>query len=76
LIRMIDGEPSSSPAGIIDAGHPPLDAMHRKLMQFLEQVKVFDVIRPGRRIDVPVESVGFSVMCKRELLTTGSAGLI
>ena len=38
-------------------GYPPLVAMHRKLLQFLEQVKVFDVIRPGRRIDVPVEAV-------------------
>ena len=39
------------------ANQGPLVAMHQKLLQFLEQVKVLDVIRPGRRIDVPVEAV-------------------
>ena len=65
------------------ASHPPLVAMHRKLMQFLEQVKVFDVIRPGRRIDVPVEAVRLIDQIKGPvrlgrpvLAATGSAGLI
>jgi len=37
---------------------PPLLAVHSKLMRFLKDVKLSDLVLPGRRIDVPVEMVG------------------
>ena len=36
---------------------PPLLAVHSKLMRFLKDVKLSDLVLPGRRIDVPVEMV-------------------
>lgn len=36
---------------------PPLLAVHSKLMRFLKDVKLSDLVTPGRRIDVPVEMV-------------------
>jgi Rrf2 family protein len=36
----------------------PLAAVQSKLMRFLKDVKLSDLIRPGHRIDVPVEQVG------------------
>jgi len=36
---------------------PPLLAVHSKLMRFLRDVKLSDLVLPGRRIDVPVEMV-------------------
>jgi Rrf2 family protein len=36
----------------------PLQALHYKLVRFLQDVKLADIILPGRRIDVPVEMVG------------------
>ena len=35
----------------------PLLAVHSKLMRFLKDVKLSDLVLPGRRIDVPVEMV-------------------
>jgi Rrf2 family protein len=36
---------------------PPLQALYHRMMGFLKQVKVLDLIAAGRRIDVPVEMV-------------------
>ena len=36
----------------------PLRALHEKLIRFLKDVKISDLVVPGRRIDVPVELVG------------------
>ena len=36
----------------------PIRALHGKLIQFLKDVKLADIVVPGRRIDVPVELVG------------------
>jgi Rrf2 family protein len=36
---------------------PALLAVHSKLMRFLRDVKLSDLVLPGRRIDVPVEMV-------------------
>ena len=36
---------------------PPLLAVHSKLMRFLKDVKLSDLVLPGLRIDVPVEMV-------------------
>ena len=38
---------------------PPLLAVHSKLMRFLRDVKLSDLLLPGHRIDVPLELVGF-----------------
>jgi Rrf2 family protein len=35
----------------------PVQALHYKLMQFLHDVAVADLVWPGRRIDVPAESL-------------------
>ena len=40
--------------------HGPVHAFHHKLRQFLRAVMVSDLVLPGRRIDVPVESVSTS----------------
>ncbi|HWE95267.1 MAG TPA: Rrf2 family transcriptional regulator [Tepidisphaeraceae bacterium] len=47
----------------------PLQALHFRLVRFLHDVKLADIILPGRRIDVPVEmigreGVGVSAECK------------
>ena len=42
------------------SGHGPVHAFHHKLRQFLRSVMVSDLVLPGRRIDVPVESVSMS----------------
>jgi len=34
---------------------PPLLAVHHKMMRFLKDVTLADLVMPGRRIDVPVE---------------------
>jgi Rrf2 family protein len=36
----------------------PLQALHHRLVRFLQDVTLADVILPGRRIDVPLERVG------------------
>ncbi|MGH7177616.1 MAG: RrF2 family transcriptional regulator [Tepidisphaeraceae bacterium] len=36
-------------------GHGPVQALHYKLIRFLRDVKVSDLVIPGRRIDVPIE---------------------
>ena len=38
--------------------HPPVQALQYKLLRFIREVKVADLILPGRRIDVPLELVG------------------
>lgn len=36
----------------------PLRALHHRLVRFLKDVKVVDLLQPGVRIDVPLEAVG------------------
>jgi len=36
----------------------PLQALHHRLVRFLQDVTLADVILPGRRIDVPLERIG------------------
>jgi Rrf2 family protein len=40
------------------AGDSPLTALRYKMQRFARDVKLSDLILPGRRIDVPVELVG------------------
>lgn len=35
----------------------PVEALHLRLVRFLQEVKVSDLVLPGRRIDVPLERV-------------------
>lgn len=48
----------------------PVAALHMKLTRFLQDVKVSDLVLPGRRIDVPVERVRRVVSKARELELT------
>jgi DNA-binding IscR family transcriptional regulator len=46
---------------------PPLVALHEKLERFLRDVRLSDLIIPGRRIDVPLGMVGIRRKCSTEL---------
>ncbi|MGH7214169.1 MAG: RrF2 family transcriptional regulator [Tepidisphaeraceae bacterium] len=39
----------------------PIQALHHRLVKFLKDVKLSDLIVPGKRIDVPVELVGVTL---------------
>src|SRR5437762_11495015 len=41
---------------------PPLLAVYGKLVQFLKDVKLVELLPPGHRIDVPIALVGFRKM--------------
>jgi Rrf2 family protein len=49
---------------------PPLVALKRKLHRFLTDVKVSDLVLPGRRIDVPCGSV--RVVAKRDAVISAN----
>ncbi len=38
----------------------PVQALHFKLIRFLKDVKLSDLVLPGQRIDVPLDGLGFS----------------
>jgi DNA-binding IscR family transcriptional regulator len=40
------------------SSHAPVVALQYKLVQFLKDVKLSDLVLPGRRIDVPAERLG------------------
>jgi Rrf2 family protein len=40
--------------------HGPAQALQYRLVRFMKDVTVADLVMPGRRIDVPLERVGFS----------------
>lgn len=56
-----NGEPSGE---MIDkkhfALHGPAQALQYRIVRFMKDVSVADLVLPGRRIDVPLERVGFS----------------
>jgi Rrf2 family protein len=72
LIQIVDGDPQlaectshddcNSPSACkVSRTCPvqsPIKALHHKLIRFLKDVKLSDLILPGHRIDVPVELVG------------------
>lgn len=39
----------------VEASHGPVEALQWRLAKFLKDVRVADLVLPGRRIDVPVE---------------------
>ena len=40
--------------------HGPAQALQYRIVRFMKDVTVADLVMPGRRIDVPLERVGFS----------------
>ena len=64
LSQMLDAE--DEPAADAGGGsspsqsQPPLETMRAKLSQFLRDVRVAEVVRPGRRIDVLLQDLRIS----------------
>ena len=52
-----DQQDSQAPDEMPAERHFPVEAMREKLMKFLRDVRVSEVVRPGRRIDVPLHSL-------------------
>jgi Rrf2 family protein len=67
LIRILEGKVEPGCDHEHDQGGPisvrggsaqaPIQALHYKLMQFLHDVSLADLLMPGRRIDVPSEAL-------------------
>jgi len=65
LIRILEGdvepgcdqelEPDGTVGEAGGSAQAPIQALHYKLMQFLHDVSLADLVLPGRRIDVPAE---------------------
>jgi len=81
LIRILEGkvEPGcdhehgpDSPVSVRGgSAQAPIQALHYKLMQFLHDVSLADLLLPGRRIDVPAEALR---RAKRKNSTGRAAG--
>ena len=56
-------------AAVVDAKrlalHGPAQALQYRIVRFMKDVTVADLVMPGRRIDVPLERVGFSMTNKQ-----------
>jgi Rrf2 family protein len=63
-----DAEDRENPAAKRLCGPPALRALQYKLISFLKQVRVSDLVVPGRRIEVPAEllSNGRKCNCRNE----------
>ena len=51
--RLIDVDPQSRPRSF--SGHAPALALQYRLIRFLREVSLSDLVIPGRRIEVPLE---------------------
>ena len=61
ILENADGDPRS-PAELDHkrfALHGPAQALQYRIVRFMRDVTVADLVMPGRRIDVPLERVGF-----------------
>jgi Rrf2 family protein len=58
LLHMLRPVEAAPPALTSDLASSPLTALRYKMQRFVRDVKLSDLILPGRRIDVPVELVG------------------
>jgi DNA-binding IscR family transcriptional regulator len=74
LIRMLEGKVEAGCDHQRGRGsaEAPVAALHFKLMQFLHDVTLANLVMPGRRIDVPVEVLKSARRRKEELV--GVAG--
>lgn len=52
-----DMDDRASPVARTLSAQPPLRALQYRLISFLKQVRLSDLVVPGRRIDVPVELI-------------------
>jgi Rrf2 family protein len=57
LIAIVDGKGTTPAAPRRLSMQPPVQALQYKLVRVLHDVKVTDLVKPGRRIDVPWERV-------------------
>ena len=64
MLETADGE-ALPDAAVVDAKrlalHGPAQALQYRIVRFMKDVTVADLVMPGRRIDVPLERVGFSM---------------
>ena len=56
--RVENGEPDAAATTKKLALHGPAQALQYRLIRFMKDVSVADLVLPGRRIDVPLERVG------------------
>lgn len=54
VVLGLSAKPSASPVG---AGHQPVQALQNQLERFLTDVRISDLVIPGRRIDVTLEAL-------------------
>src|SRR3954465_14414367 len=59
LSRLIDAVEDQKPSERRHR-HAPVQALHYRLLRFIEDVKLSDLVVPGRRIDVPLELLAAS----------------
>ena len=53
--------------------HGPAQALQYRLVRFMRDVSVADLVVPGRRIDVPAERVGVAPKCKCQEVSESAA---
>jgi Rrf2 family protein len=63
ILENADGSNGDGSGEMIDkkhfALHGPAQALQYRIVRFMKDVSVADLVLPGRRIDVPLERVGF-----------------
>lgn len=63
LVRVLELKTADPDAKLLGCGRErgpmeaPIDALQYRLIRFLKDIQLSDLIRPGRRIDVPLERV-------------------
>ena len=65
LVERVENGSDAEPAAKKLAQHGPAQALQYRLIRFMKDVSVADLVLPGRRIDVPLERVGV-LKTKRE----------
>jgi Rrf2 family protein len=81
LIRMLEGKvepgcdhdhaPGGRHSNVRGSVQAPVQAVHYKMMQFLHDVALADLILPGRRIDVPIEVLKAAKAPAKPLVASG-----
>src|SRR4029079_9770952 len=62
-----DAEDRESPVARTLSNQPPLRALQYRLMSFLKQVQLSDLVMPGRKIDVPaVQIIARKCTCQHD----------
>lgn len=74
LVERADGD-GEDPAHRGFALHAAAQALQYRVVRFMKDVSVADLVIPGRRIDVPSERVGVAVKCKCQEHSELSSGV-